>query len=126
VPGIEIKGVKRTRFQLCRRLVDGKPAGYLRPRFLLALILLVITMSTIAEADCWEDSLKRMDRDILVMGSEAVYQVVPEDEMTSVFWLPPAHTTVCDSIVDVGGIPMLYYQLRNWDGAVTVWATRER
>ena len=92
----------------------------------LAIILLVITMSTIAEADCWEDSLKQVDRDILVMGSEAVYQVVPEDEMTSVFWLPLAHITICDSVVDVGGIPMLYYQLRNWDGAVTVWATRER
>jgi hypothetical protein len=83
--------VKRTRFQFCWRLADGKPAGYLKPRFLLAVILLVITMSTIAEADCWEDSLKQVDRDILVMGSEAVYQVVPEDEMTSVFWLPPAH-----------------------------------
>jgi hypothetical protein len=118
--------VKRTRFQPCRRLVDGKPACYERPRFLLALILLVITMSTIAEADCWEDSLKQVDGDILVMGSEAVYQVVPEDEMTSVFWLPPAHITVCDSIVDVGGIAMLYYQLRNRDGAVTVRATRER
>src|SRR5262247_1081042 len=118
--------VKRTRFQPCRRLVDGKPAGYQRPRFLLAIILLVITMTTIAEADCWEDSLKQVDRDILVMGSEAVYQVVPEDEMTSVFWLPLAHITICDSVVDVGGIPMLYYQLRNWDGAVTVWATRER
>jgi hypothetical protein len=80
----------------------------------VAIILLVITMSTIAEADCWEDSLKQVDRDILVMGSEAVYQVVPEDEMTFVFWLPPAHIPICDSIVDVGGIPMLYYQLRNW------------
>jgi hypothetical protein len=27
--------------------------------------------------------------------------------MTSAFWLPPAHITICDSIVDVGGIPML-------------------
>jgi hypothetical protein len=42
-------------------------------------------MSTVAEADCWEDSLKQVDRDILVMDSEAVYQVVPEDETTSVF-----------------------------------------
>ena len=60
------------------------------------------------------------------MGSEAVYQVVSEDEMTSVFWLPPAHITICDSIVDVGGIPCSYSEIRNWDGAVTVWATRER
>jgi hypothetical protein len=83
-------------------------------------------MSTLAEADCWEDSLKRVDRNILVMGSGAVYQVVREDEMNSVFWLPPAYITICDSNVDVGGIPMLYYQIRNWDSAVTVWATRER
>ena len=60
------------------------------------------------------------------MGSEAVYQVVSEDEMTTVFWLPPAHITICDSIVDVGGIPCSNYEIRNWDGAVTVWATRER
>jgi hypothetical protein len=118
--------MKDIEFQSSQQLVDGKPTSYPRARFLLVIILLVITMSTAAEADCWEDSLKQVDRDILVMGSEAVYQVVPEDELISVFWLPPAHITICDSIVDVGGIPMLYYQLRNWDGAVTVWATRER
>lgn len=95
-------------------------------QFLLANILLVITMSTVAEAGCWEDSLKQVDRDILVMASEAVYQVVPEDAMTSVFWLSPAHITICDSIVDVGGELTLYYQIRNWDDAVLVWATRER
>jgi len=37
-------------------------------------------MSTVAEADYWEDSLKRVDRNIFVLGSAAVYQVVPEDE----------------------------------------------
>jgi hypothetical protein len=117
--------MKRIGFQSWDRLLDGKPASYLRPRFLLAIILLVITMSTVAEADCWEDSLKQVNGGILVMDSQAVYQVVPEDEMTSVFWLPPAHITICDSIVDVGGISMLHYEIRNWDGAVTVWATRE-
>ena len=118
--------MKRTIFQPCQRLVDDKAASYLSPRFLLAVILLVITMSTVAEADCWEDSLKRVDRDILVMDSGAVYQVIPEDAMTSVFWLPPAHITICDSIVDVGSDLMLYFQIRSWDDAVTVWATRER
>ena len=79
---------------------------------------------TVAEADCSEESLKQVGRDILVMDSEAVYQVVPEDEMTSVFWLPFAHITICDWIVDVGRIPMLYYQIRDWDSAVTVRTTR--
>jgi len=114
--------MKMTMFQPCERRVDGKPASYL----LLAIILLVIMMSTVAEADCWEDSLKQVNRDILVMDSEAVYQVVPRDEMTSIFWLPATHITICDSIADVGGTPMTYYQILNWDHGVPVWATRER
>src|SRR5947199_247704 len=77
--------MKMTMFQPCERRVDGKPASYL----LLAIILLVIMMSTVAEADCWKDSLKQVNRDTLVMDSEAVYQVVPRDEMRSIFWLPP-------------------------------------
>ena len=49
--------MKRAKFQPCGRLM-GKLASYLRPRFLVAIILLVIAMSTVAEADCWEDSLE--------------------------------------------------------------------
>ena len=79
--------MKKTTFQPCERLVVGKLASYLRPRFLLASILLVITMSTVSEADCWEDSLSRVNKDILVMTSGAVYQVVPRDAMNSAFWL---------------------------------------
>ena len=60
------------------------------------------------------------------MDSEAVYQVVPSDEMISVFWLPPAHISICDATADVGGTDMMYYQIHNWDNAVSVWATRER
>jgi hypothetical protein len=94
--------MKRTTFQRRERLLDGKLAGYLRPRF-LAIILLVITMSTVSEADCWDDSLNQVNRDILVMDSGAVYQVVPSDVINSVFWLPLTNATVCDSLVDVGG-----------------------
>ena len=118
--------MKRTTFQPCERLVDGKLASYLRPRFLLAIILLVITMSTVSEADCWEDSLNQVDKDILVMDSGAVYQVVPRDAMTSTFWLPPTAATICDSIVDVDGALMTYYRIFNRDLAVSVWAERER
>jgi hypothetical protein len=118
--------MKRTMFQPCERLVDGKLASYLRPRFFVAIILLVITMSTVAEADCWEDSLKQVDKEILVMASGAVYQVVPRDAMTSAFWLPPTNATICDSIVDVGGALMTYYQIFNRDSAVSVWAERRR
>ena len=50
--------MKKPKFQSCDRLMDGKLASYLRPRFLVAIILLVIAMSTVAEADCWEDSLE--------------------------------------------------------------------
>ena len=48
--------MKRTTVKPCERLVDRKLASYLRPRFLLAIILLVITMSAVSEADCWEDT----------------------------------------------------------------------
>jgi hypothetical protein len=118
--------MKRTTFQPSERLVDGKLASYLRPRFLLAIILLVITMSTVSEADCWEDSLNQVDKDILVMASGAVYQVVPRDAMNSAFWLPPTNATICDSIVDVGGALMTYYQIFYHDSAVSVWAERKR
>ena len=118
--------MKRTTIQPCERLVDGKLASYLRPRFLLAIILLVITMSTVSEADCWEDSLNQVNKDILVMASGAVYQVVPRDAITSAFWLPPTAATICDSIVDVGGALMTLYLIFNRDKAVSVWAERER
>jgi len=118
--------MKKTTFQPCERLVDGKLAGYLRPRFLLAIILLVITMSTVSEADCWDDSLNQVNRDILVMDSGAVYQVVPNDVINSVFWLPLTNATVCDSLVDVGGELMTYYQIFNRDTGASVWAERER
>jgi hypothetical protein len=118
--------MKRTMFQPCDRLMDSKLAGYLRPRFLLAIILLVITISTVAEADCWDDSLNQVNKDILRMASGAVYQVVPRDVMNSVFWLPLTNATVCDSIVDVGGELMTYYQIFNRDTGASVWAERER
>jgi hypothetical protein len=118
--------MKRTTFQRRERLLDGKLAGYLRPRFLLAIILLVITMSTVSEADCWDDSLNQVNRDILVMDSGAVYQVVPSDVINSVFWLPLTNATVCDSLVDVGGELMTYYRIFNRDTGVSVWAERER
>ena len=95
--------MKKPKFQPCERLVSGKLANCLRPRFLLASILLVITMSTVSEADCWDDSLNQVNKGILRMASGAVYQVVPRDAMNSVFWLPLTSATVCDSIVDVGG-----------------------
>jgi hypothetical protein len=119
-------GTKRTRVQICEQHVRGKLANCGRPRFLPAVMLLLITMSTVAEADCWDDSLKRVDKDIIVMASGAVYRVVPRDAMNSAFWLPPTNTTVCDSIVDVGGALTTYYQIFNRDLAVSVWAERER
>jgi hypothetical protein len=85
-----------------RAALGRQTCWYLRPRF-LAIILLVITMSTVSEADCWDDSLNQVNRDILVMDSGAVYQVVPSDIINSVFWLPLTNATVCDSLVDVGG-----------------------
>jgi hypothetical protein len=118
--------MKKTTFQPCERLVDGKLASYLRPRFLLAIILLVITMSTVSEADCWDDSLSQVNRDILRMDSGAVYQVVPDDAINSVFWLPLTNATVCDSLVDVGGELVTYYQIFNRDTGASVWAERER
>jgi len=118
-------GTERTRVQTCEQHMGGKLANCGRPRFLLAIMLLLITMSTVAEADCWDDSLKRVDKDIIVMASGAVYRVVPRDVMNSAFWLPPANTTICDSIADVGGASMIYYQIFNRDLAVSVWAERE-
>ena len=106
--------------------MEGTLARYLRPRFLVAVILLVITMSTVSEADCWDDSLKQVNKDILRMDSGAVYQVVPRDVINSVFWLPLTNATICDSLVDVGGELVTYYQIFNRDTGASVWAERER
>lgn len=113
-------------FQSCKRLADGKPASYLRPRFLLAVILFVLMMSTVSEAVCWDDSLNEVDGDIVVMASGAVFRVLPVDAMNSVFWLPPTAVAICDLIVDVRGEWMTQYQIFNQDKAVSVWATRKR
>jgi hypothetical protein len=118
--------MKRLVGQSWQRLPKGKRYKYLVSRCLLAIIFLVSAMSTIAEADCWEDSLKQVNRDFLVTDSGEVYRVLPSSEMTAVFWLPSAHVTICDETVDVGGDEMTYYQIRNWDDAVAVWAMRER
>ena len=118
--------MKKTRVQTCERHMTGKLANCVKPRFFLAIILLVITMGTVAEADCWDDSLRRVDKEIIVMSSGAVYRVVPRDAMNSAFWLPPTNTTICDAIADVGGAQMTYFQIFNRDLAVSVWAERER
>jgi hypothetical protein len=98
---------------------------YLKPKSLLAISLLLSAMSTVAQADCWEDSLKSASRNLLVMDSDDVYRVMPSGEMTAVFWLPSAHVTICDSM-DERDDGLIYYRIRNWDDAVSVWATRER
>jgi len=118
--------LKRTRVQTGEQNLGGKLVNYLRTRFLLTIVLLVTSMATVAEADCWDDALKRVDKDIIVMASGAVYRVIPRDVMNSTFWLPPANTTICDSISDVGGAQITYYQIFNRDLAVSVWAERER
>ena len=116
----------RTRVQTGEQNLGGKLVNYVRPRFLFTIVLLVMTMGTVAGADCWDDSLKLVDKDIIVMASGAVYRVIPRDVMNSAFWLPPANTTICDSIADVGGTQMTYFQIFNRDLAVSVWAERER
>jgi hypothetical protein len=116
--------MKTTKFQTCERRVHGESAAYARARFFLAIVLLVMAMNTVAEADCWEDYIKQVDRNTLVMESDDIYRVVPQDQLTVAFWRPPAHLTICDSISDVGTLTG-YYQIRNWDWAVAVWATRE-
>src|SRR5262249_24953303 len=35
--------------------------------------IILHAIAYLAEAGCWEDSLQRVDRNILIMGSEAVY-----------------------------------------------------
>jgi hypothetical protein len=95
--------VKRKIFQLFEQMAEEKGAGRLRLAALFLAVILPLFLSTVSEAACWEDRLDRVDRDILVTTSGAVYRVLPRDTMTSAFWVPFTDVIICDSTVDAGG-----------------------
>src|SRR5512133_2868476 len=106
-------------FQSLCGLIRGGPVGL---RVFLVAMGVLLLMSTAGEAACIDDALRRVDRDALLMKSNAVYRVV--DDWSSVFfWLPLSTVTICDQIDDVGDI---YYEIRNHDQNQMVTALRER
>jgi hypothetical protein len=94
------------------------------PRFFLSVILLFL-MSTPAESACVDDALDRLDRDTLLMASNAVYRLL-DDWRAIVFWLPLSKVTICDQLGNADDEIMIYYEIRNHDENQMVRAMRER
>lgn len=113
--------LQRTMLQLLRRLIRGKAPFRLRfLRFFLAALLL-LSFSAVSEAACWEDSLARVDRDLLLMRSGAVYQVL-DDPRAVASWFPLSEITICEQAGYVDGQLVSYYEIRNADAVETVRA----
>ena len=92
-------------------------------RFCFALILVLLT-STIAEGDCVQDELGKIDQGIFVVtASGAVYRVINNNGVDLAFWLPPAGVVICDQVTMSGES---YYAISNQDANQTVFAVRER
>ncbi len=111
--------LQRTMLQLLRRLIRGKAPLRLRfLRFFFAALLL-LSISAVSEAACWEDSLARVDRDLLLMRSGAVYQVL-DDPRVVAFWFSLSQITICEQAGDVDGQLVGYYEIRNADAVGVV------
>ena len=93
--------------------------------FFLAGTLLFLSMSAIAEGACWEDSLSRVDRDILVMGSGAVYRLLDDPKIIT-FWLPVSRLTICEQTGSADGEIVVYYEIRSADAPEVVRAVGAR
>jgi hypothetical protein len=114
--------VKRTMLQCFHRMVAGRRVGF--SRFLLSIILLFL-LSTRAESACVDDVLERVERDTLVMDSQAVYRVL-DNRGVAVFWLPLSEVTICDPLDSSGDEDTVIYEIRNHDDNQVVQAMRER
>ena len=90
--------------------------------FLLSIILPL--WSTSAESACVDDFLERVDRDTLLMDSQAVYRVLDNRE-AAVFWLPLSKVTICDPLDSIGDETVIY-EIRNHDDNQMVQAMKER
>lgn len=82
-------------------------------------------MSALAEGACWQDSLARVDRDILVMRSGVVYRLL-DDPRIITFWLPFSRLTICEQTGYVDGELVNYYEIRNADAPEVVRALGAR
>ena len=109
-----------TGVQFLRTVVCGKAAVRRFSRFFLAALLLLL-MTAVSQAACWEDSLARVDGDLLFMRSGAVYQLL-DDPRAVAFWFPLSQITICEETGDVDGQLVGYYEIRSADGVGVVRA----
>ena len=90
--------IKRNMLQFGRRLVRALGR---RLACLLVIIGVLLAVNRSVNAGCVDDALQRVDRDALLMKSNAVYRVVFERKIL-VFWLPLSTVTICDTLDDAG------------------------
>ena len=82
-------------------------------RFFFAAIMFFGTIG-VSEAACWDDVLAKKDRDLLLMRSDAVYQLLDGPRLVA-FWFPLARISICDQLGYVAGQATTYYEIRNKD-----------
>jgi hypothetical protein len=86
---------------------------------------MLLFISAVSEAACWEDSLARVDGDLLFMRSGAVYQLL-DDPRVVAFWFPLSQIAICEVTGDVDGQLVGYYEIRSADGVGVVRAVAAR
>ena len=106
---------------MLRKIADRRRLGSLP--FLLSIVLL-FWLSAPAESACVDDVLEKVDRDTLLMDSQAVYRVL-DNRRAAVFWLPLSEVTICDPL-DSAEDEVVIYEIRNHDDNQVVQAMRER
>ena len=84
-------------------------------RFFFVAIMFFGTTG-ISGAACWDDVLAKKDRDLLLMRSGAVYQLLGDPRLVA-FWFPLARISICDQVGFVGDEAVTYYEIRNKDDA---------
>lgn len=95
---------------------DKSPSVLKSLRWFLVAIIFLGTIG-ISEAACWHDVLAKKDRELLLMRSGTVYQLL-DDAALVAFWLPLARTSICKQVDYIyGGKLTVYYEIRNKDYA---------
>jgi|SoiMethySBSTD1v2_1073268.scaffolds.fasta_scaffold123105_2 hypothetical protein len=91
------------------------PSGLKSLRLSFVAIMLFATIGVSAAA-CWDDVLAKKDRDLLLMRSGAVYQLLDDPRLVA-FWFPLARISICDQVGYVGDQATTYYVIRNKNDA---------
>ena len=96
------------------RVTGRKSASVVKSLRLFFVAITVFGTIGVSEAACWDDVLAKKDRDLLLMRSGVVYQLL-DDARLIAFWFPLARISICDQVGYVQDQVVTYYEIRNKD-----------